>query len=125
MRIVIDIPKEFESDFNTDRFSDCMNRTIADITYNLEHEDAGLSGNYEREIFEMLVKSFSNAIVLPENHGDLIDRKELYKSLFIRNDGAIMPNNDIDGFPITLNVKYVKQKIVNAPSIMTLPYAEA
>lgn len=46
---------------------------------------------------------------------DLIGRKALFNELFVRN-GKVCPNNDIDNFPINLNVKDVKQTIRNAPT---------
>lgn len=52
MKIVIEIPEEYETDFKTDKFKDFFLRVIADMDC--------LCGNYEREIAEMLIESFSN-----------------------------------------------------------------
>lgn len=46
---------------------------------------------------------------------DFISRRDLINTLFVRN-GRMCPNNDIDNFPITINVKDVKEAIRNAPS---------
>lgn len=46
---------------------------------------------------------------------DLISRKALFNELFVRN-GKACPNNDIDNFPITFNVKDIKQAIRNTPT---------
>ena len=58
MKLVIDIPKEFEDDFKHDRFKDCFNRLEADL------ENSILCGNYEKETFEMLKNSLKNATVI-------------------------------------------------------------
>lgn len=46
---------------------------------------------------------------------DLISRKALINALFVRN-GKMCPDTDIDNFPITVDVKYVKKAIRNAPT---------
>ena len=68
MQIVIDIPKEFKSHFNNDRFKDSLGRVIFDIEQCNRHgsEYDALSGNYEIETLEMLEDSLENATVLPE-----------------------------------------------------------
>ncbi len=58
MKIVIEIPKEFESEFSLDRFKDTFKRAIADEHY--------LVGNYETETMEMLIVAFKNAEILKE-----------------------------------------------------------
>ena len=58
MKLVIEIPKEFEKHFNYDRFEDSLNRLKA---------DAGtfcLAGRYEIELCEMLIKSFKEATIV-------------------------------------------------------------
>ena len=64
MKILIDIPKEFEQHFQTDRFEDSLHRLSADAHL--------LAGNYEQETAMMLIESFKNAIPIPP-HGRLID----------------------------------------------------
>ena len=46
---------------------------------------------------------------------DLISRSALFKELFVRN-GKVCPNADVDNFPITFNVKDIKDAIRNAPT---------
>lgn len=46
---------------------------------------------------------------------DLISRKALINALFVRN-GKKCPDTDVDNFPITINVKDVKEAIRNAPT---------
>ena len=57
MKIVIDIPKDFTGDYIVDKFKDFFSRVIADINCD------GMCGNYEKEIAEMFLESFDNAIV--------------------------------------------------------------
>lgn len=54
IKIIINIPSEFESDYNTDKFKDFFSRVAADIDYN------GLCGRYEKETAEMFREAFEN-----------------------------------------------------------------
>ena len=53
MKILIEIPKEFENHFKEDRFEDSLHRLNADAHC--------LAGNYEQETLIMLIKAFKNA----------------------------------------------------------------
>ena len=53
--LYIEIPKEFDADFQTDKFGDFFKRVMADI------DNSGLCGNFEKETAEMLMKAFQNA----------------------------------------------------------------
>ena len=57
MKLTIDIPREYERDFITDKFKDFFSRVIADMDY------SGLCGNYEKEIAKMFLEAFDKAIV--------------------------------------------------------------
>lgn len=57
MKLTINIPREYERDFIGDKFKDFFSRVIADI------DCSGLCGNYEKEIAEMFIKAFDEAIV--------------------------------------------------------------
>lgn len=46
---------------------------------------------------------------------DLISRRGLFNELFVYN-GKICPDTDVDNFPITFNVKTIKDAIRNAPT---------
>lgn len=46
---------------------------------------------------------------------ELIDKKNLFNSLFVRN-GKVCPNSDIDNFPTTIDVKEVKKAILEQPT---------
>lgn len=62
MKLVIDIPKEFEQHFNEDRFADSLARLACDI----ENHTVSLSGRYEWETIDMLQKAFENAEIIDE-----------------------------------------------------------
>lgn len=53
MKIIIDIPVEFEEHFNKDGFKESLDRLNADVHC--------LAGNYEKELTDMLVEAFKNA----------------------------------------------------------------
>ena len=61
MRIEIEIPKEFEEHFKKDKFTDSLERIMADIKYSLENGDCLCAGRYEYETIEMLQKAFENS----------------------------------------------------------------
>lgn len=53
MKILIDIPKAFEVDYNTDRFAEFFQRCLADM--------GTCCGNYEFETAEMMEKAFAES----------------------------------------------------------------
>lgn len=55
MKITINIPKEFEEHFKSDRFKDSLLRLCFDANC--------LAGNYEQEIVIMLINAFEYAKV--------------------------------------------------------------
>lgn len=59
MKLVIDIPKDFEKHFSEDKFKDSLERIKADL-----NEDFVFAGNYERELLDMLVVAFEEARVI-------------------------------------------------------------
>lgn len=73
MKIVIDIPEEFENHFNSDRFEDSLARVASDI----ESFGFVLAGRYEQETITMLRKALKNGTPLPKGHGRLIDADKL------------------------------------------------
>ena len=64
MKLLIEIPKEFEEHFSNDKFEDSLERIRADIKFNLENETTQLSGNYEMELAEMLRDTMEKAEVV-------------------------------------------------------------
>ena len=55
MIIQLEIPSEFESNYDNDRFLDFFRRVLEDIDCN------GLCGNYEVETAEMMADAFKNS----------------------------------------------------------------
>lgn len=92
MQIIIDIPEDMYKDL----------------------KDGYICEEYGDE----LVNLVSKAIVLPKGHGGLIDANELFKKMFICSDGSIVKDNDIDNFPNTLDVHYIKKSIRTAPTVL-------
>lgn len=60
MKIVLDIPKEFEKHFNNDKFKDSLERIKYDV--NSLKQDA-LSWRYDVEVIDMLMAAFEKAEV--------------------------------------------------------------
>ncbi len=56
MKVVIDIPKDFEGDYIADKFKDFFSRVIADVDCR-----GVMCGRYEKEIAEMFLKSFDDS----------------------------------------------------------------
>lgn len=61
MKLVIDIPKDFEQHFNLDRFRDSLSRIRCDTRYCFGD---GVSGEYEIELLDMLVEAFEKAEII-------------------------------------------------------------
>lgn len=62
MKLIIEIPKEFEEHYNNDNFADSFKRIESDMTL----EEKCLSGLYELELIEMLRSAFCNAVEVEE-----------------------------------------------------------
>ena len=56
MKIEIEIPKEYEYDYNTDKFAEFFRRVLGDIS------DGVLCGRYERETANMLMEALKTVI---------------------------------------------------------------
>lgn len=61
-KIEIEIPKEFEGDYNADKFEDFFMRVSYDIEMEMNGYFDGICGNYEKETAEMFAKAFQNSI---------------------------------------------------------------
>lgn len=61
MKLIIDIPKDFEEHFNQDKFKDSIGRIAADVISQVYGEDYSISGNYEIELLDMLSEAFEKA----------------------------------------------------------------
>ncbi|MBE6035616.1 MAG: hypothetical protein E7222_13105 [Clostridiales bacterium] len=73
MKVMIEIPENFEDDFHNDAFCDSLQRLIMDANC--------VAGRYDRELVEMLIQAFKGAslIQLPKGHGKLVDASKLLK----------------------------------------------
>ena len=56
MKLIIDIPTEFETDYKGDKFKDFFSRVLCDI------EKGVMCGNYEKETVEMFLKAFDESV---------------------------------------------------------------
>jgi len=63
MKLIIDIPNEFEEHFNNDRFKDSLEHIEADIydCINTTQNVLIISGNYELELINMFIEAFEKA----------------------------------------------------------------
>ena len=76
MKVMIDIPKEFEEDLK-DNFQEFFNRIVADITYSLNDEEPMCCGNYERETAEMFLSAFGKSTVIPDDATKYVNDEEV------------------------------------------------
>lgn len=77
MRIEIEIPKEFESDYNGDLFKDFFSRVLCDIK-----EGRCLCGSYEIETAEMFLKAFDESKKAYDVEAVVAELEELHKTNF-------------------------------------------
>lgn len=83
MKVIIDIPKEFKSEYYNDKFADTFLRVLADCkTLNYE----GVSGNYEHETINMLGRAFCDSTPISDyaTNGDMI--KAMFPNIESRLD---------------------------------------
>lgn len=68
MKILIEIPEEFERDFNFDRFKDSLTRCTYEVD-NVIRFDVGynpITWQYDIDILEMLIQEFEKAEIIQE-----------------------------------------------------------
>ena len=71
MKLIIDIPKEFETNYKGDKFKDFFSRVLCDI-------DKGvMCGNYEKETAEMFLKAFDESVPMA-NIVEKLEEREKY-----------------------------------------------
>lgn len=63
MGLLINLPDEFVSHYEKDKFKDSLERIIFDLRSRLGNGDVNLAGNYEIEVLEMLMAAFENSSV--------------------------------------------------------------
>lgn len=69
MKVLIDIPEEYELDYKTDRFSEFFQRCRADMDV--------CCGTYERETSDMLEKVFNQSEIIKETVGREKDKTKM------------------------------------------------
>lgn len=79
MKLIIELPKEFERDFKENALGkiviqDSLDRMIYDIEKGLRNGDTRLAGNYEKEILEALKVAFENAERIEEKEIEEVER---------------------------------------------------
>lgn len=73
MKLIIDIPKEFETDYKGDKFKDFFSRVLCDIG------KCVLCGNYEKETAEMFLKAFDESVPMANIVEKLEEKTEFLK----------------------------------------------
>ena len=71
MKLIIDIPTEFETDYKCDKFKDFFCRVRYEI------EKGTLCGHYEKEIAEMFLKAFDESVPMA-NIVEKLEEREKY-----------------------------------------------
>ena len=73
------------------------------------------------DIPDELKRTIADAIICGQSlgpHEDLIERQKLFRSLLTTHDGRIVPDHDIDNWPVQIDVKRVKQAILKADTVI-------
>lgn len=88
MKLIIDIPTEFETDYNGDKFKDFFSRVLCDI-----EKGKCLCGSYEIETAEMFLKAFDESVPMD----NIVEKLEEYaKSKICDNHKKGCPYGDND-----------------------------
>lgn len=74
MYLMIEIPEEFEKDFNNDKFKECFERLLADTKDRFKEHNILLAGNYEIETLKMFIESFENADIVDKELVSFVKR---------------------------------------------------
>lgn len=119
MKIVIDIPTEFEEHFKSDRFEDSLSRIASDI----ESFGFQLAGRYEKETITMLRKAIKNGTPLPKHHGRLVDADALKEKLEDHHNFFVEACGSFEGMTFKEKARVDEiinciAEVVNAPTII-------
>lgn len=98
MKVLIDIPKEFELDYSTDRFAEFFLRSRADMDV--------CCGKYEHETSEMLEKAFAES--RPYDPDKVVEQLEYQKNIWNHDEVADTRLVDEKGKAYTMAIKIVK-----------------
>ncbi len=80
MRIVIEIPEEFEKDYTADKFAEFFQRCLADM--------CTCCGNYEQETAEMMENAFAESKIYDPDK--VVEQLEKEKNPIYREVESIM-----------------------------------
>ena len=117
MRIEIEIPKEFESDYTGDKFKDFFSRVLCDI------EECVMCGNYEKEIAEMFTKAFDESKTMELMQGDLISRSRVIENIWDVFNSYANDSQRFDEYEtkaINNAFKVLQKQIENQPTVYDL-----
>ena len=78
MKLIIDIPTEFEIDYKGDKFKDFFSRVLCDI-----EKGKCLCGSYEIETTEMFLKAFDESVPMDNLLEDLKKCKSIAPAIAI------------------------------------------
>lgn len=99
MKLIIDIPTEFETDYNGDKFKDFFSRVLCDI-----EKGKCLCGSYEIETAEMFLKAFDESVTM----ANIVEKLEEEKTMaYDKWDGG----SSYKAYQQAINI--VKQEINN------------
>ena len=103
MKLIIDIPTEFEIDYNGDKFKDFFSRVLCDI-----EKGKCLCGSYEIETAEMFLKAFDESVPMANIVENIVTSLESEKTVFL---GTRTEQTDTILIDDAINI--VKQEINN------------
>lgn len=111
MKLIIDIPKEFETDYKGDKFKDFFSRVLYDIGKGV------LCGNYEKENAEMFLKAFDESVpmdnIVEKLEDELLTSQSAHAEAVIGMCGVSASgySGEISAYTKAINI--VKQEINN------------
>lgn len=96
MRIEIEIPKEFETDYNGDKFKEFFSRVLCDI-----EKGKCLCGNYEKETAEMFLKAFDESKIAFDTE-KVIEELEKAKNNHVPTINGKTKMRDLEIYKLTM-----------------------
>lgn len=111
MKLIIDIPTEFETDYKGDKFKDFFSRVLCDI------EKGVLCGRYEKETAEKFLKAFDESVpmanIVEKLEDELLTSQSAHTEAVIGMCGVSASgySGEISAYTKAINI--VKQEINN------------